>query len=134
MLAEAYAHNREPALANRWLDDAFAMIERTAERLHLPEACLLKARLIAGEQHKEPALERWLERSLKTASEQQARFSELRAATELGRHRLTQGRRAEAREALEPVYKWFTEGHATRALQEAADLWRSCAEGFARAP
>jgi hypothetical protein len=134
MLADAYAHNREPAVADNWLDEALSMMERTAERLHLPEACLLKARLAAAEQHNEPALERWLERSLEAASEQQARFSELRAATELGRHRLAQRRRAEAREALEPVYSWFTEGHTTRALQEAADLWRSCAEGSARVP
>jgi len=122
MLAEAYAHNREPAVADRWLDDVLGTIERTAEKLHLPEACLLKARLEASERHNEPALERWLERSLEAAVEQQAKFSELRAATELGRPRLAQGRRAEAREALEPVYGWFTEGHAKRALQEAADL------------
>ena len=47
---------------------------------------------------------------------------ELRAAVSLGRLRRDQGRAAEARELLSPVYGWFTEGHDTLDLRDAAEL------------
>ena len=50
---------------------------------------------------------------------QKARSLELRAATSLARLRREQGRRAEARELLAPIYGWFTEGFDTADLKEA---------------
>ena len=47
---------------------------------------------------------------------------ELRAATSLARLWRDQGRRAEARDLLAPVYGWFTEGFDTPDLQEAKAL------------
>ena len=44
---------------------------------------------------------------------------ELRAAASLARLRRDQGRRAEARDLLAPVYGWFTEGFDTPDLKEA---------------
>jgi predicted ATPase len=52
----------------------------------------------------------------------QARGYELRAATSLARLWGEQGRRAEARELLAPVYGWFTEGFDTADLKDAAAL------------
>jgi predicted ATPase len=46
----------------------------------------------------------------------------LRATVSLTRLRRDQGRRAEAREFLAPVYGWFTEGFATPDLKEAKTL------------
>jgi predicted ATPase len=46
----------------------------------------------------------------------------LRAATSLARLRRDQGKRAEARDLLAPVYAWFTEGFDTRDLIEAKAL------------
>ena len=47
---------------------------------------------------------------------------ELRAATLLARHRQRQGSAAAARQTLQPVYAWFTEGHATPDLRAAQML------------
>jgi predicted ATPase len=51
-----------------------------------------------------------------------ARLWELRAATSLARLWRDQGRRAEARDLLAPVYGWFTEGFETRDLKDARGL------------
>jgi predicted ATPase len=47
---------------------------------------------------------------------------ELRAAISLARLWRDQGRRAEARDLLAPVYGWFTEGFETADLKEAKAL------------
>jgi len=61
-------------------------------------------------------------RALSIAREQGARSFELRAATSLARLWRDQGKRAEARDVLAPVYAWFTEGFDTRDLIEAKAL------------
>ena len=53
---------------------------------------------------------------------QQAKSWELRAAMSLSRLWQQQGKRAEARELLAPIYGWFTEGFDTADLQEAKAL------------
>jgi adenylate cyclase len=61
-------------------------------------------------------------RALAIAREQGARSFELRAATSLARLWRDQGKRAQARDLLAPVYGWFTEGFDTRDLIEAKAL------------
>ena len=46
----------------------------------------------------------------------------MRAAVSLARLRCDQGRHAEARDLLAPVYGWFTEGFDTPDLKDAAKL------------
>jgi class 3 adenylate cyclase/predicted ATPase len=58
----------------------------------------------------------------KIAAAQNAKSLELRAATSLARLWRDQGRIAEARSELAPVYDWFTEGFDTPGLVEARDL------------
>jgi class 3 adenylate cyclase/tetratricopeptide (TPR) repeat protein len=60
--------------------------------------------------------------ALAIAREQGARSFELRAATSLARLWRDQGKRAEARDLLAPVYVWFTEGFDTRDLLGAKAL------------
>ena len=51
-----------------------------------------------------------------------AKLWELRAAASLAQLWRDQGRRAEARDLLAPVYDWFTEGFDTPDLKEAREL------------
>ena len=61
-------------------------------------------------------------RALDIARAQEAKSFELRAATSLARLWQCQGKRAEARALLAPVYAWFTEGFDTGDLVEAKVL------------
>ena len=62
------------------------------------------------------------------AQKQQAKLWELRAATSLARLWRDEGKRAEARDLLAPVYDWFTEGFDTADLKDAKalldELWQ----------
>ncbi len=60
--------------------------------------------------------------AIAVARRQQAKSLELRAATSLARLWQGQRKHAEARELLEPVYDWFTEGFDTPDLIEAKVL------------
>jgi predicted ATPase len=66
--------------------------------------------------------ETWLRRALDVARRQEAKALELRAAMSLSRLWQQQGKQAEARALLAPVYGWFTEGFDTADLQEAKML------------
>ena len=59
---------------------------------------------------------------MSVARHQRAKSWELRAATTLARLLASRGDHAEAHAVLAPVYGWFTEGHDTRDLKEAAEL------------
>jgi class 3 adenylate cyclase/tetratricopeptide (TPR) repeat protein len=61
-------------------------------------------------------------RALEIARAQEAKSFELRAATSLARLRRDQGKRAEARDLLAPLYAWFTEGFDTGDLIAAKTL------------
>jgi predicted ATPase len=62
------------------------------------------------------------ERSLDITRCQSARSWELRTVTSLARLWREQGRRAQARHLLAPVYGWFTEGFETADLKDAKAL------------
>ena len=67
-------------------------------------------------------VEFFLGQALRTARSQQARSLELRAATDLARLWMNQGKRAEALDILGPTYGRFTEGFDTRDLKNANTL------------
>jgi class 3 adenylate cyclase/tetratricopeptide (TPR) repeat protein len=67
-------------------------------------------------------VEAYFRNALTIAREQGTRGFELRAAASLARLWRDQGRRAEARDLLAPVYGWFTEGFATPDLKGAKAL------------
>ena len=69
-----------------------------------------------------PQAEACFQQALAVARRQQAKSWELRAARSLARLWQQQGKQAEARELLAPIYGWFTEGFDTADLQEAKAL------------
>ena len=66
--------------------------------------------------------EKCLTAAIGSAQKQEAKFWELRAAIVLAGLWLRQGRRAEARGLLAPVYGWFTEGFGNSDVKDAAAL------------
>ena len=103
------------------LDDALEIAERTGERSLEAELNRHKGQLLLRQGHTEAAEVLYL-KALGIAAEQGAKLWELRAAMNLARLRRDQGRGAEARDLLAPVYDWFTEGFDTPDLKEAKAL------------
>jgi hypothetical protein len=129
-LGIAYAQLRQFDDAWRCIGEAIAAVETTKERWSKPRP----TRRVAGEiALKSPApdvakAQAYFERALAVARQQQAKIWELRAAMSMARLWRDQGKRAEARELLAPVYGWFTEGFDTRDLKEA----RRCSMSWQR--
>jgi class 3 adenylate cyclase/predicted ATPase len=109
----------EEALA--LLDDALQIVERTGERWLAAELYRHKGQLLLRQGHSKAAEELYRE-ALSIAREQEAKLWELRAAASLARLRRDQGRHAEARDLLAPVYGWFTEGFDMPDLKETKAL------------
>jgi predicted ATPase len=105
------------------LKDAAAISDKLDETFWRPgilcvEGDVLRARS-AGDRR---AAEDCYCKAMVIAQEQQAKSLELRAAMRLARLRCDQGRRAEARDILAPVFGWFSEGFHTPDLKEAKAL------------
>jgi len=103
------------------LDEALQTVERTGERWFAAELNRLKGQLVLRQGRPEAAEKLYL-KALSIAKEQEAKLWELRAATSLAGLWRDQGRPAEARDLLAPVYGWFTEGFDTPVPQEAQAL------------
>jgi predicted ATPase len=103
------------------LDDALQIVKRTGERWFAAELNRHKGQLLQRLGHTEGAEELY-RKALGIAKEQEAKLWELRAAVSVARLRRNQGRRAEAREMLAPIYGWFTEGFDTPDLKDAKAL------------
>ena len=103
------------------LDDALRIIKRTGERWFAAELNRHKGQLLLRQGRTEGAEELY-RKALGIAKEQEAKLWELRAAVSFARLRRDQGRRAEAREMLAPIYGWFTEGFDIPDLKDAKAL------------
>jgi predicted ATPase len=103
------------------LDKASQIIQSTGERWFEAELYRHKGELLLWQGHGD-AVEEHYRKALSIAQEQEAKLWKLRAAASLARLRRDQGRRAEARDLLAPVYGWFTEGFDTPDLKEAQAL------------
>jgi predicted ATPase len=67
----------------------------------------------------------YLQSALEIARRQSAKALELRAATSLAELWLLQGKLDQARDLLQPIYRWFEEGAGTADLKRAHDLLQS---------
>jgi predicted ATPase len=128
LLAETCRHTGQRAAGLAAVTEALAC-EVQDELLYSAELYRLQGELLlqdhpphAGHTAVAEQAEASFQQALHVARQQQARAWELRAATSLGRLWQRQGRRAEARDVLTPVYGWFTEGFDTADLPEAKAL------------
>jgi class 3 adenylate cyclase/tetratricopeptide (TPR) repeat protein len=123
LLAEGLAINGDISGAMHIIEQQIEQIERPGwgERCHYAEIRRLEGWLF--ERHGDvEAAETSYRQSLDWARTQQARSWELRTATSLAKLLQQQGRAAEARGLLIPLYGWFTEGFGTRDLVHAREV------------
>jgi predicted ATPase/class 3 adenylate cyclase len=119
--AKAAAGDIEGALAI--FESALDATSSTGEIWYEPETLRLKAEmLLALPEPRTSEAELCLAAAISSAQKQDAKFWELRAATVLAGLWARQGRRAEARDLLAPVFGWFTEGLHTADVKAAAAL------------
>ncbi|GIX48550.1 MAG: adenylate/guanylate cyclase domain-containing protein [Candidatus Tectimicrobiota bacterium] len=129
-LAEAYLETGDVARADTVLADAKAAAARNGEREYDAELFRLEGeiRLQAGNDPRQaaPAAEACFQQAMHIARRQQARMLQLRAAICLGRLLLQQGKTADARHVVAPLYDGFTEGFDIADLYDARALLDLC--------
>ena len=123
LMTQADAHGKlgQIDVGLNLLAEAAAVIEATSERCIEVQLHILKGNLLNASGDKIGAEQSYLQ-ALAVARQQNAKTSELRAATNLARLWCCQGRRDEARDLLAAVYGWFSEGFDAPVLKEAKDL------------
>jgi predicted ATPase/class 3 adenylate cyclase len=109
----------EPEAALEVIDHGLSIVSHNSERIFEAELYRLKARALLMRGAPDAEAESLLDQALRTARSQQARSLELRAATDLARLWINQGKRAEALDVLASIHGRFTEGFGTRDLKEA---------------
>jgi predicted ATPase len=124
LLSQAFLAKHQLMPAREIISKGLASAEQNSERMLNAEFFRQKARalVIEGGACVSTNAQKLLEESLAIAHGQQARSLELRAAADLARLYRDQGRRAEGRDLLAPVYGWFTEGFDTPDLKDAKTL------------
>ncbi|MGH8063949.1 MAG: AAA family ATPase [Candidatus Entotheonellia bacterium] len=123
LLAEVPTHLGHPEDGLQALAEAHTLMERQEERYWEAEIHRLRGVLLMRQPGTPQAeIEACFRQALEITRRQEAKSLELRAAMALARLWQQQGKRAEARELLAPIYSWFTEGLDTADLQEAQAL------------
>jgi predicted ATPase len=121
--ARAHQNAGRPQDALCSLVQGLDRVKSTGERLYEAELHRLMGQVLSSH----PECDRTeanacFRRAVEVAKEQGAKSLELRAATSLAGLWAEQGKRAQARDLLAPVYGWFTEGFDTADLKDAKAL------------
>jgi class 3 adenylate cyclase/tetratricopeptide (TPR) repeat protein len=122
LLAQASAFFRRFEDAHAVLDVAEGHLDKTRMHFGRPQLYRERGILLVADGGDEQLAENLLRKSIETARAQKAKTSECQAALELARLWQRQGKTKEARELLQPIYTWFTEGHDMPYLVRAKAL------------
>ena len=119
LLCPALLLRNESEAALELIDHGLSIVSHNSERFFEAELYRLKARALLMRGASDAEAEALLNQALRTARSEQARSLELRAATDLARLWMNQGKRVGARDVLSSIYGRFSEGFETRDLKEA---------------
>ena len=123
LLAEVAERTDQMEKGLALLAEALTVLEERGQGDLLAEVYRLQGEFRVRQAVSDPAqAEACFQKALNIARQQQAKSWELRAALSLARLWQQQGKHAEARELLAPIYGWFTEGFDTADLQDAKAL------------
>ena len=120
-IASAHASLGQPEVGLSLVEEAIQIAETTSEKFFEAELYRLRGKIFLT-LGKKGAAEAELQRALTIARQQQARWGELRVATDLAKHWHAEGKYVEANSLLQPIYNWFVEGFDTPDLKDAKTL------------
>jgi len=122
-LIEAHKKIDQPEEGLAVLAEAEALVEKTGERYYEAELQRLKGELLLAQSPDDPTeAEALFHNALAIARRQHAKSLELRTAMSLARLWQRQGKEGDARQLLNDVFAWFTEGFDTSDLRDARTL------------
>jgi len=119
--ASAHASLGQPEVGLHLVEEAVQIAETTSEKFFEAELYRLRGKILLSLGKKGEA-EAELQRALMISRQQQARWWELRVATDLAKHWHDEGRHVEAKSLLQPIYDWFVEGFDAPDLKNAKAL------------
>jgi class 3 adenylate cyclase/predicted ATPase len=123
LLAEAAGYAGQVDEGLRVLTESLAAFEASGQGDWLADAYRLQGEFLLRQAVPDAVqAEACFQQALTIAHRQQAKSWELRAAMSLARLWQGQGKHADARQLLAPIYNWFTEGFDTADLREAKGL------------
>jgi class 3 adenylate cyclase/predicted ATPase len=124
LLAELYAGAGQPTEGLGALAEAFSVVDETGERMWEADLYRLKGDLLLASRGSQAAVEAegCFVRAIDIARPQGARLWQLRAASSLAHLWISQGKQAEAREMLAPLYRSFQDNSDLRDVARAASL------------
>jgi predicted ATPase len=122
-LAQMFAQSGDNETALSIVEKALAGIDDVAGRSWEAELHRQRAEIVlALDPKRQNQAELYLKKAIDVSRSQEARSLELRAATSLATLLQSQGRNGEARNLIDPVYRWFSEGADTQDLQRAREV------------
>jgi len=121
-LAYVSAMLGRPAEAWNYLAEAAQIVEASDERVFETEVLYQASGDLLNVTGDRSGAEQRYHQAIAVAERQSAKLPQLRASISLARLWRDQGRHAEARDLLAPIYGWFTEGFDAPILKQAKAL------------
>lgn len=123
MLADPLGKSGLPEEGLSLVDEVLDIVAENGEGVWLAELLDLKGKLFLIAGANAESVDQCFQQAIDAAHCQGDKCFELRAAINLARLWQKQGKAAEARELLAPIYGWFTEGFDTPDLVDAKALF-----------